>query len=187
MGYVILGAIVEKISGKSYEDVVQERLFSKLGMNSCGFGAAGDPLTSPPDEPWGHEFKNGVLVSVAPTLQADNPPGYNSAARVHCSLSDWGKFLQMHVDGFNGKAGLVSVMTFKKLHTVHPGGNYTYGGWQLDDRNGPALHHEGSNTMNVAQVWMAPLKNKIFMSATNAPLEIGRPAVSKAINYLIHH
>jgi CubicO group peptidase (beta-lactamase class C family) len=35
--YVVLGAIIEKISGKTYEDYLQENIFKPLGMNSSGY------------------------------------------------------------------------------------------------------------------------------------------------------
>ena len=36
-GYVLLGAIIEEITGKSYEQVVQERIFDPLQMNDSGY------------------------------------------------------------------------------------------------------------------------------------------------------
>ena len=39
-GYVILGAIIEKISNKSYGTFVKERIFAPLGMNNSHYGSA---------------------------------------------------------------------------------------------------------------------------------------------------
>lgn len=36
-GYVLLGAIIEEITGKSYEQVLQEQIFSPLGMKDTGY------------------------------------------------------------------------------------------------------------------------------------------------------
>jgi len=36
-GYTLLGYIVERITGKRYEEVLQERIFSPLGMKNSGF------------------------------------------------------------------------------------------------------------------------------------------------------
>jgi CubicO group peptidase (beta-lactamase class C family) len=36
-GYVILGAIIEEIAGKSYDEVVQERIFEPLSMKASGY------------------------------------------------------------------------------------------------------------------------------------------------------
>ncbi len=35
--YVVLGAIIEKVSGKSYEDYLQENIFGPLGMKNSGY------------------------------------------------------------------------------------------------------------------------------------------------------
>lgn len=39
-GYILLGAIVEKVSGKSYEQFVEEEIFAKLGMKNSRYGHA---------------------------------------------------------------------------------------------------------------------------------------------------
>lgn len=36
-GYAILGAIIEEIEGKSYAEVLEEKIFKPLGMNNTGF------------------------------------------------------------------------------------------------------------------------------------------------------
>jgi CubicO group peptidase (beta-lactamase class C family) len=36
-GYFLLGAILEKVTGKSYEELLQERIFGPLGMNDSGY------------------------------------------------------------------------------------------------------------------------------------------------------
>jgi hypothetical protein len=130
------------------------------------------------------------ITPVSPTLGHDNPPAMNSAARVHCSFTDWAKFLQMHLDGHNGVQGLlVSTSVFTKLHTAYPGQTYTYGGWILTQRDwagGPVLTHEGSNTLNLAAVWIAPAKNRILMTATNIATDDARTAYNEALSYVIH-
>lgn len=37
-GYLLLAAIIEKVTGQSYEQVLQERIFKPLGMDHSGFG-----------------------------------------------------------------------------------------------------------------------------------------------------
>ena len=41
LGYGILGAIIEQVTGKSYENVLQEELFKPLGMSSSGIYPTG--------------------------------------------------------------------------------------------------------------------------------------------------
>ena len=188
---MILGSVIEEVTHTSWSvSFIQLRLFEPLKMISCGFGAAGDPNATIPDEPWGHETKDSKLVPVPPDLKGDNPPAMNSAARVHCSFADWVKFLQMHVDGFNGKQGLLlKSATFKKLLTPYPRQEYTYGGGVIllnrSWAGGPVLFHQGSNTLSFSQVWIAPLKNAFFMGASNASNDAARKAVPAAVKFML--
>src|ERR1700678_3393015 len=58
--YVVIGAILEKIGGKPWEDLIRERVFRPLGMTSVGFGGLG--TTGQIDQPWPH-FESGLPVS----------------------------------------------------------------------------------------------------------------------------
>src|SRR5690606_34287675 len=40
-GYAIAGAMMEKVTGESWEKLMSENLFKPLQMNSAGFGAPG--------------------------------------------------------------------------------------------------------------------------------------------------
>ncbi len=41
LGYAVVGAIVEKVTGRSYEEMMKEEVFVPLGMNSYGWGGLG--------------------------------------------------------------------------------------------------------------------------------------------------
>ncbi len=45
--YVVLGEIVAKVSGMSYERYVEQHVFAKAGMQTAGFLAYGDPKVAP--------------------------------------------------------------------------------------------------------------------------------------------
>ncbi len=59
LGYAIAGAIIERITGKTWEQEMQDEIFGPLGMTSVGFGGTGTP--GQVDQPWGH-FSNGEPV-----------------------------------------------------------------------------------------------------------------------------
>lgn len=178
-GYIIAGRIMERVTGKSFEALMREKMFEPLGMSSCGFGPS--PLV------WGHVWQKSNLV---PKF-SDNPEAFGPAGRVHCSLRDWGKFLEQHNRGFRGENGIVTASTFKKLHSTYgtKDSAYTFGGWLLNSRSwarGMTLSHAGSNTMNFAKVWIAPEINSIFMSATNAGGDSAAAATEAAIGNMIN-
>jgi len=169
VGYLVAAHALERISGKSWEVLMQERMFNALKMNSCGFGStAPDSSETVPSQPWGHYSNKGVLTPD----NEDNSPIWGPAGRVHCELKDWAKYIQLHIDGFHGKSSLVSAKSFKMLQSVYPSSemNYTSGGWFRLERqwaNGAALTHNGTNLLNYARVWIAPVKNAAIMVVTN--------------------
>ncbi len=168
--YIIIGAVLEKYSSVSWEELLQQKIFAPLNMSSCGFGAAGNPALATPDQPWPHVFQNGGFSAVPATSVLDNPQSLGPAGTVHCSLADWGQFLQAHLDGFQQKnTPILRAASFTKLHTPYPGQEYTPGGWlSFVMNNRRALQHTGSNTMNYANVLLFPAYAIGFVATTNA-------------------
>lgn len=68
-GYFILGAIVEKVTGKQYAEVLQERIFTPLGMKSSGYDLAAPIL---PKRAGGYQLAGGTYVN-APYLDMSIP------------------------------------------------------------------------------------------------------------------
>ena len=172
VGYVVLGALVEAKTGKAWEAIIKRDIFQPLHMTSAGFGPPG--TAGKVDQPWGHTLENGKLT---PT-QTDNAPVLGPAGTVHCSISDWSKFIAEAMRGAQGHPTLVSAATFKELITPQPGQNYA-GGWIITERpwaGGLAMTHAGSNTTWYCNVWIAPKKNFAVLIATN----YGSDPVAKA-------
>lgn len=187
-GYTILGAILEKITQKSWEELMQKELFNALGMNSCGFGAPGVASLDKPDQPWMHTSKKGKPSPLKPGFFADNPPTIGPSGSVHCSLADWGKYLSEHIKGFKNQSNFLKNKTFKKLHTQYPGQDYTYGGWIRLERNwakGAVLHHSGSNTLSRSVVWLAPNLSTALLSATNYGSKEAYQGMDEVIAFLL--
>ncbi len=149
-GYVIAGAMAERASGKSYESLMEAIVFRPLQMGSAGFGPAGTPGKF--DEPWGHTAEG------YPTRK-DNPLVMTPAGCIHCSLGDWGKFIADQLRGFQGKPSLLKPESYARLQSAPFGGSYALGWGVIKSPEGELFTHTGSNTFNVAVVWMAPSRN----------------------------
>lgn len=174
-GYVVLGAMLERIEGCSWEEIMAARLFTPLGMATAGFGA---PRRSCGEEPlWGHAALGwgccSGLVPVDPSsAKAENPAVMGPAGTVHCSLEDWGRFLSAHLSLARGEpvAALpLSLATMEHLHTAAPGESYA-GGWVATSRTwarGKTLCHNGSNTLWHVSAWLAPGVDRVLVAATN--------------------
>jgi CubicO group peptidase (beta-lactamase class C family) len=165
LGYTIVGALLERLTGESWEVLMTRRLFSPLGMRSCGFGAPATPGRT--DQPWGHTESDGRFVPVPPGPEADNPPVFGPAGAVHCSLRDWSQFVRLHLRAANGEARLVSAESFARMQTPWPGGDYAFGWLVIDTPEGRVLAHDGSNTMFYAHVVLRPFEHRAVMTVTN--------------------
>jgi CubicO group peptidase (beta-lactamase class C family) len=164
VGFVILGAIVEGKTGKPWEEVIESELFKPLRMTTAGFGPPGTP--GKVDQPWGHVIKDGKPEP----LQSDNAPLMGPAGRVHCSISDWGKFVSLYLEPDHPKPLILRAATIHELTTPGTVGDYA-GGWIVTKRpwaGGTALTHAGSNTMWFCVVWAAPTRHFAVLAATNA-------------------
>lgn len=184
LGYIIAGAAVEKITGKAWEQAIQDEVFTPLGMTNVGFGGAGTPGKI--DQPWPH-FGNGKPAPRnGPAM--DNPPVMSPAGRVHCTLQDWAKFIQDQLRGARGEPALLKPESYRKLHSPPFGGDYALG-WLVVQRQwggGLVFNHAGDNTMNFANVWIAPQRDFAILVCTNQSGGRGSKSTDEAVGALLH-
>jgi CubicO group peptidase (beta-lactamase class C family) len=183
VGYVILGAIVERLHDKPWEQVIENQLFKPLGMTTAGFGPPGTPGKI--DQPWGHTLKDGKPSPI----QFDNAPLMGPAGRVHCSISDWAKFVSLYIQiqPERQRVRILSPKIMEELTTPAAGHDYA-GGWSITKRpwaGGLTLTHAGSNTMWYCVVWAAPLKHFAGLVATNGAGDDPEKACDEAAAALI--
>jgi len=178
-GYGILGAIAERITDTPYESLMRKMLFEPLGMASAGFGAMGTP--GKVDQPWQHRVNDkGEHQAIEPGPKSDNPDPLGPGGKVHCSLADWAKFVFEHLPTSPRSPRLLKPETIAALHAPPDGGEYALG-WFVVDRpwgGGRVLTHAGSNTMNYAVAWVAPLRDFAVLVATNQ----GNGGADKAVD-----
>src|SRR5262249_216549 len=143
-GYIIAGAMLERVTGQTWEELMRQRLFSPLGMTSAGFGPPSAP--SQTDQPWGHVVKDGVFEP----RYGDNPRALGPAGSVQCGVLDYLKFGTLQASGGTQPPRLILPASLTKLHEPPPNQDYAMG-WAVAKRDwakGVALSHNGSNTMN---------------------------------------
>ena len=178
MNYVLLGLIMETVTSSPAEDVVRDRLWKPLGISTAGWGPNPETSTSSLNNPYPH-VSNGTLGKLGlpipvpenlPMMNRDNPPAINTAGRAHMSLTDFSKWLRIHVNETSQEAIGLSSASLAKLHEIAPNTNgYTYGGWARMAENGGGyiLSHDGSNTLNYATAWIETQRNWSVAVTTN--------------------
>ena len=144
-GYIVAGAMIEKLAGKSWESLIQTEVFAPLGITHAGQGAPGH--AGKVDQPLGHTVVKGEHVPIAVgTPDSDNVAALGPAGRVHMPLADMMLYLKAHRDR---PAKFLKGDSWEQLHTPHFKDNYALG-WYV--RNDGSLWHSGSNTIWCAEV-----------------------------------
>ena len=165
--YIVAGVVVERVSGKSWEEFVEEKIMRPLGMDHSA--ASINRLKDKSNIIDAHVPVNGVL-QVVPKHESDV---HNPAGGVFSSVADMSKWAIMQMN--NGKYGqnLEKQIFSEKVHremwtpqTILPGrtgGPYkshfaAYGlGWSLTDVSGyNQASHTGSLMGIVTQVTLIP-------------------------------
>ena len=93
-GYVLLGLLVEQLTGRPYTDVVQQRVFEPAGMSSSGFFRLDEPVPdvavgyrrTAPDGPWRSNVYSIPVIG-----------GADGGAM--CTARDLDRFLRAYADG----------------------------------------------------------------------------------------
>ena len=133
-GFIVLGLVIEELTGRPYTEVVQERVFDRAGMSASGFFrldevvpdvAVGYLPRSGPDQPW-----RTNIYSVPVIGGADGGS--------HSTTGDLDRFLHAYADGTLLGEHLDLVLTphadagdgFFSGYGVHiyPDGRYGHGG-----------------------------------------------------------
>jgi len=167
LGYVISGAILEKVTGRPYEESMRAWLFLPMKMTSAVFESPG--VARKKNVPWSHDKRGRPVKESSPGRY--DPPSLRPAGCIRCTLRDWGKFILHHLLGEEGKSGYLKAGTYRRLHTPLYGGEYALG-WMVLQRDwggGTVLQHTGSNTVNYANVWIAPRRGFAILVCTNRP------------------
>jgi CubicO group peptidase (beta-lactamase class C family) len=181
-GYIMAGAMLEKIAGKSYELLMIKEIFKPLGLHTAGFGP---PLKSGSTyQPSGHR-----AVGWFPTpISRDFPVYMAPSAAIHISIEDWAKFVLFHLKPEITGEAMLSNDVLKKLHTPPndagwredaeengygiPSLKYALGWYTLDIGNKKGLlWHPGGNTGFIAQVILDPGLNNAIMVVTNVRMK----------------
>ncbi|HEY7327519.1 MAG TPA: serine hydrolase domain-containing protein [Gemmataceae bacterium] len=167
LGYVVLGAIIDKRGKKSWEEQLEQKIIKPLGIKAWGLG----PLVDKDADvhPWPHRADGKPLP---PKSISDNPQVMNSAGRLRLSVTDYNRFLAEVLKQSKAQKCLLKPATAKKLFTnpysVSP---HTLSGWvtirKQSDAKAFFLAHDGSNSFNYCTAIVEPYKDRAFCVLTN--------------------
>lgn len=134
-GYVLLGAIIEKVTGKSYAEFVREAIFEPIGMRKSYYG--GPQII--PDRAAGYAL-DGDGYANAPFISMSQPHAAGSLLSTVDDLATWQRALE--------SGELISPESFDRMTTrgtLNDGTTYDYGyGFSVSTLRGhPVVQHGG--------------------------------------------
>jgi CubicO group peptidase (beta-lactamase class C family) len=94
LGYTIAGAILERLGGKTWEELVTERIIEPLDLNSAGFGPQAS--LGKTDATLGHLMVDGKPKAMLAGPNGDNPLILGPAGTMHMSVLDFAKWVAWH-------------------------------------------------------------------------------------------
>ncbi len=179
-GYVLLGYIIEKISGQPYANFIEEQIFKKLQMSASQYASQSEVVQNRAS---GYHNKNGYVNSrkVSYTLP------YASGALMS-TIGDMFKWQNAI------KNNTLISEKLKKLaftnHTLNNGENINYGyGWHIKSLNGMLSYEHGGSIFGFKSMGVYLPNHDIYVigltnCGCNSPTKITRKIAEIAANYL---
>jgi CubicO group peptidase (beta-lactamase class C family) len=140
LGYVTLGILIHRVTGKFYGDVLEERIFGPLGMQTARIMSETDIV---PNRAAGYHWVKGQLQNQEWVSETANTTADGSLLFSILDLAKWDAAL--YTEKLLKHPSLELMWTPVKLNDGKPNsGNYGFG-WRITDSHGHRLiAHEGA-------------------------------------------
>jgi CubicO group peptidase (beta-lactamase class C family) len=173
-GYMLLGYIIEKVTGKPYEKVVHEMVFTPLHMNHSGFDFTN--LYSP-DKAVGYFALTKSANTPAPVV--DSSASF-AAGAIYTSVEDlykWDRAL------FTEK--IISKASLKDAYTPRKG---TYGlGWNIDTAYGKPVYAHGGGIFGFSSNILRDPEEDICIILFDNKGDGGLEKITGGLNAILHN
>jgi len=181
LNYIIAGAMIERAYRTTWEELITERIFTPMGLESAGIGSQSS--MGKVDAPLGHITIDGAPKAILAGPMCDGLAVVGPAGMAHMSIVDFARWAAWNAAEGARPPSLVKPETVRLLHApvvsppprpdAAPGtpakGDYALG-WgrvTVDWAPAPLVHHAGSNSMNLAHIWVDPQNDVAIVLATN--------------------
>jgi D-alanyl-D-alanine carboxypeptidase len=171
-GYVLAAAMLEKVSKKSWEKLVEET-FKELKISSYFIGF---PNKENVNNAWGH-WLNGTdtLQALAPNNPYKLENFVAPAGNVSMDILDYATFIQGHLKGLCGSDNYLKKEMYEKMHFGNE--NYALGWGNGKNTNGLVSTHNGSTGTFYCHTILYKEKKIAIIVIANA----SSPSINEAI------
>lgn len=178
-GYVVLGYLIELVSGVTYEDFIKENIFKKIGMNQSNYATDRQII---PQRAYGyHKKEYGYVNKTIINFSVPFSSG-SLMSSVHDMLK-WqnalNQYLLLKAEN-NQKA-------FNK-YKLNSGETFTYGyGWHIKEINGTPVREHGGSIFGFKSMGVYIPSEDIYVIGLtncdcNSPTQITRDIAALALN-----
>lgn len=134
-GYAIVGAVIDEVTGTSWERAVTERIFDRLDL-AAGFGW---PAAARRSNPWGHQLINGKLVPHPPDDDYQLDPWIAPAGDVHMSFISFLRWQHANLEALDSGSGALLPRVIRTVHQKGYGwGRQQFAGHDISGHTGSA-------------------------------------------------
>lgn len=160
-GYTLATLMLEKVTGKSWEQLV-EKVFNKdLKLNV----KLSWPENQKQKDTWGHRTEDGKLEPVPSNF--DYHLDYTEpAGDLNIKLKDYIKFIQINLKGLEKQDNYLKAETYTFIHKGIP--NYSLGWFNIYENGKELSTHSGTAGTYYTLVHIDRLKNKAYIIFTNS-------------------
>lgn len=155
-GYVIAASMAEKVTGETWEELMDDRLFEPLGIDAV-FAWPGEGGLA---QPWGHTWDGIAWQPFDPDGPVQFPELFYPAGNLSLNLRDYMKFLGLHLEGLSGSPAILDGASFAVLHQAYDDLSMGWIEGTNPDSGDPVSFHEGSDGTFAAFVILRPAEGR---------------------------
>lgn len=181
-GYVLVSLLLEKVSEKTFEQLLEENMKELQLAYYIGF-----PNKENPGNPWGHWKASLDPVEALSPVPPDAPYKLAdftlAAGDLSMNIVDYSKFIQLHLKGLLGEDNYLSSSDYTLLHFGIDGYSYGWGNQIANDSK--ESYHDGSAGTYYCHTMLKPSENIAVIIMTNSALAEHTKAIYKLRRFVI--
>ncbi|HTL09071.1 MAG TPA: serine hydrolase [Chitinophagaceae bacterium] len=173
-GYMLLGYIIEKITGQPYESIIRKKIFAPLQMNTAGFDFVALSL---PNKATGYSLLTAASANPAPI--ADSTATF-AAGGIYATTADLYKWDRaLYTERIISKASLRNAYTIRK-------GQYGLG-WVIDSAYGHEVYSHSGGIFGFGSFFARSPEEDICIVLLDNKGSGGLQSIAEALNAALHH
>jgi CubicO group peptidase (beta-lactamase class C family) len=167
-GPILPAAMMERLTGKSYEQLMQEYLFGPLEMNGAKVGRQ-STAAAVPDGVWSHSY-DFTKLAFSPNSFFVNPmhdfSSHAPAGNVGCNADDLAKFIRAQFPNSSNPGPLQGTWLQETLNLFANG--FSVSGWITSGTgNSLTVSHDGDSGGQRARIVIRPNQGEGYAVCTN--------------------